>query len=43
MLWKWLGLQWLLDDLFDERGGLRFDLPRTDGWAYEDAPALAQD
>jgi hypothetical protein len=29
MLWKLLGLQRLLDDLFDERTWPKFDLPRT--------------
>lgn len=43
MLWKLLGLQRLLDDLFDERGWLSFDLPRAEGWGHDDAPAPAQD
>ena len=42
MLWKLLGLQRLLDELFDERR-LRFDLPRSDGWFQDDAPLPAQD
>jgi hypothetical protein len=42
MLWRWLGLQRLLDELFDAPGWPSFDLPRTDGWAHEDA-AAAQD
>mgnify|MGYP006981615090 CR=1 FL=1 len=32
MLWKLFGLQRLLDELFDERGWLSLDLPRTTGW-----------
>lgn len=44
MLWRLLGLQRLLDELFDAPGWPSFDLPRTDGWAYcEDAAAAAQD
>ncbi|MCO5356898.1 hypothetical protein [Acidovorax kalamii] len=47
MLWKLLGLQRLLDQLFDEGGWLSFDLPRTHEWAcdgaFDDAPAAAQD
>lgn len=43
MLWKLLGLQRLMDDLFDERGWLSFDLPRTHEWSYDDATAPAQD
>jgi len=39
MLWKLLGLQRLLDELFDE-AWLRFDLPRTDGWFHDDAAPL---
>lgn len=43
MLWKLLGLQRLLDELFDERGWLSFDLPRSNDWICDDAPAAAQD
>lgn len=43
MLWKLLGLQRLLDDLFDERGWLSLDLPRTHEWTHDDVPAAAQD
>ncbi len=43
MLWKLLGLQRLMDELFDERGWLSFDLPRTQGWTYDDATPPAQD
>ena len=43
MLWKLLGLQRLLDELFDERGWLSFDLPRTNERSHDDAPAAAQD
>ena len=39
MLWKLLGLQRLLDELFDERGWLNFDLPRPHDWTCDDAPA----
>lgn len=39
MLWRWLGLQRLLDELFDARGWLSFDLPRNDGWAVDDDAA----
>ena len=37
------GLQRLLDELFDERGWLSLDLPRTTGWDHDDVPAIAQD
>ena len=43
MLWKLFGLQRLLDELFDERGWLSLDLPRTTGWDHDDVPAIAQD
>lgn len=44
MLWKLLGLQRLLDELFEAPGWPSFDLPRTGGWLHEDAPtAAAQD
>ena len=43
MLWKLLGLQRLLDELFNEPGWLSFDLPRNEGWAYDDVTAHAQD
>ena len=43
MLWKLFGLQRLLDELFDERGWLSLDLPRTAGWDHDDVPAPAQD
>lgn len=43
MLWKLFGLQRLLDELFDERGWLSLDLPRTTGWYHDDVPAIAQD
>ncbi len=39
MLWKLLGLQRLLDELFNE-DWLRFDLPSTDGWFHDDAAPL---
>ena len=42
MLWKLLGLQRLLDDLFDE-AWLRFDLPCTDAWLHEEPPLASQD
>ena len=42
MLWKLLGLQRLLDELFDERGWFSFDLPRSHDWTCDDAPAAAQ-
>ena len=42
MLWKILGLQRLLDELFDQ-GWVRFDLPRTDGGFHDDAPLPSQD
>lgn len=41
MLWKLFGLQRLLDELFDD--WVRFDLPRTDGWFYDDTPIAPQD
>ncbi len=43
MLWRLFGLQRLLDELFDERGWLSLDLPRTTGWDHDDVPAIAQD
>ena len=43
MLWKLLGLQRLLDELFDERGWLSFDLPRPPDWTCDDAPPTAQE
>lgn len=44
MLWRLLGLQRMLDELFDAPGWPSFDLPSTDGWGhYEDAAAAAQD
>lgn len=46
MLFRWLGLQRWLDELFDAPGWPSFDLPRTSGWmACDDAPAggAAQD
>jgi hypothetical protein len=47
MLWRWLGLQRLLDELFDAPGWLSFGLPDTDGWAHHDdvtaAAPTAQD
>ena len=43
MFWKLLGLQRLWDELFDARGWLSLDLPRTHEWTYDDGPAPAQD
>lgn len=44
MLWRWLGLQRLLDELFDAPGWPSFDLPRNGGWIpCEDVAATAQD
>ena len=43
MLWRLLGLQRLLDELFDERAWLSFDLPDTPPWTYDDAQAPAQE
>lgn len=43
MLWKLLGLQRLLDELFNETGWLSLDLPRTHAGAFDDAPTAAQD
>ncbi|MCE1191541.1 hypothetical protein [Acidovorax sp.] len=40
MLWRWLGLQRLLDELFDAPGGLSFDLPRTHEWSVFDDAAV---
>lgn len=42
MLWRWLSLQRLLDELFDAPGWPSFDLPCTDGWMpYDDAATAA--
>ena len=43
MLWRLLGLQQLLDDLFDERSWLSFDLAGTHTWTCDDATTTAQD
>ncbi len=43
MLWKWLGLQRLLDELFDAPGWPSFDLPTADGWPYDDPAAAPQE
>lgn len=40
MLWKWLGLQRLLDELFEAPGWPSFDLPRA-LWMPGDDPAIA--
>ena len=42
MFWKLLGLQRLLDDLFDG-AWLRMDLPCTAGWWHDDAAQPSQD
>ncbi len=43
MLWKFLGLQRLFDELFDENW-FSFDLPGNDCFAYEEPlPLSAQD
>lgn len=44
MLWRLLGLQRLLDDLFDERGWLSFDLAGIHaGACCDDATTTSQD
>lgn len=42
MLWKFLGLQRLFDELLDERW-FSFDLPDNECFAYEELPLSAQD
>jgi len=41
MLWRWFGWQRWLDELFDAPGWPSFDLPRNDGWIFNDDATAA--
>jgi hypothetical protein len=44
MLWKWLALQRLLDELFDAPGWPSFDLRGVPAWSlHDDATAAPQE